>query len=600
MARMARAQPDEKNLFREHRATRLRAGTRRLATTLALLGAVATPCARLTAQAPPAAPATQDTTILYRALDLESAGRNREAADLFRRGLHTTGAETALLGLERVYAELGISDSLLAPLDTLLAANPRETTYRAVQLRTLQGLGREIELRRAFEDWVKADPKAPAPYRTYARILLDRNQAAAADTVIGRARQSLGGSNGLYLEIAQLRAAQGQWVESAHAWRVALDSADYLQQAASYALAPAPTNVRPQIREIFLATPVDVPARRALAQLESVWGSPADGWAALRDLPVDSTSADAWAEFAQAAEAQERWSLARDAYEAALRWRPSAELAFHAATSALNSGDPAAAIRLAPLSLAPDSTTAARRFVPLHARALALQGRPAEAERLVARYDKWITPGEHEALTRTIAWGWVRCGDMSHARQALSAAGPAADSSDAAGWLALYDGDLRSARALLRAGTENTPELALALGLVARISADTAPGIGAAFLSLARGDTTGAAQKFADAADHTPSAASLLLLTAAQLRNARHDDTTAMSLWKRIVETWPKSPEAPQAELAWARALRGRGDDASAVAHLEHMILTYPESALLPQARRELELARKSVPELAR
>jgi hypothetical protein len=32
------------------------------------------------------------------------------------------------------------------------------------------------------------------------------------------------------------------------------------------------------------------------------------------------------------------------------------------------------------------------------------------------------------------------------------------------------------------------------------------------------------------------------------------------------------------------------------VKHLEHLILTYPESAMVPQARREMELARRTVP----
>ena len=45
-----------------------------------------------------------------------------------------------------------------------------------------------------------------------------------------------------------------------------------------------------------------------------------------------------------------------------------------------------------------------------------------------------------------------------------------------------------------------------------------------------------------------------------------------------------------------AGLLRRRGDATAAVAHLEHLILTYPQSALVPQARRELELARGTVP----
>src|SRR5439155_2307813 len=129
-----------------------------------------------------------------------------------------------------------------------------------------------------------------------------------------------------------------------------------------------------------------------------------------------------------------------------------------------------------------------------------------------AAYDRFLSPGAHNSLTRTIAWGWVRTGDMSRARAALAATGVEGDSSDAAGWLALYEGNLKAARGLLRGGTESSPELALALGLIARFKADSAPLIGKAFLALARGDSAGAAARFVQAAETTPTVRSLLLL----------------------------------------------------------------------------------------
>jgi thioredoxin-like negative regulator of GroEL len=60
-----------------------------------------------------------DTMAFYRAMELEAAGKYKEAAPLFRSVLRTPAGVNALLGLERVYAELGWSDSLVAPLDTL-------------------------------------------------------------------------------------------------------------------------------------------------------------------------------------------------------------------------------------------------------------------------------------------------------------------------------------------------------------------------------------------------------------------------------------------------------------------------------------------------
>ena len=88
----------------------------------------------------------------------------------------------------------------------------------------------------------------------------------------------------------------------------------------------------------------------------------------------------------------------------------------------------------------------------------------------------------------------------------------------------------------------------------------------------------------------------LMLNAAARINAARHDESAAIALWQRIVADYASAPEAAEAELEWARALRRKGDTAAAVQHLEHMILTYPRSALVPQARRELDLARQSVP----
>ncbi len=555
--------------------------------------ALGVPRARLCAQAQQSA----DTMAFYKALDLEAAGKYRDAAPLFRSALHTPAGTNALLGLERVYAEIGWLDSLLAPLDTLIASAPTEETYRTVQLRTLQTLGRDADLRASFERWVRDLPSSPAPYREYSRLLLQRNQTAAADSVLARANAVLGTTKDLKLEIAQARAAQGQWVESAQAWREALRGADYLEQGAAYALAPTPSAMRVQVRAVFLAPPVEVAARRALADLETTWGSPADGWDALKDMPADSAAAEAWSEFAKQAESEERWTIAREALEAALRWRRTPELSLRAATAAINVGDAAAALRLAPLSDANgDSALAAREYLPVQARALAALGRPADAERLVDSYDKFLAPGARAQLTRTIAWGWVRIGDMAKARASLAATGVEGDSSDAAGWLALYDGNLKAARTLLRGGTESTPELAAVLGLIARLKVDSAPAIGHAFLSLARGDSAGAVTQLLAAADSTPGGRSLLLATAAQVQLARRNDADAIALWKRILDGDGDTPEAPEAELEWARLLHRKGDSAGATTHLEHLILTYPQSALVPQARRELDQLQSATP----
>lgn len=548
---------------------------------------------RIVAQSAPAA----DSSAFYRALDLEGAGKYREAAALFRQSLHGPSGVSALLGLERAYHELQITDSLLGPLDTLIRANPKEAIFRSALLRSLQSLGRQEELAAAFERWVSDDPRSAAPFREYARLLLQNGQARRADSVLARARLQLGGSGDLQLEIAQTYAAMGQWEKSAAAWRLALGNASYLEQAAAYALTPAPLPARDSIRARFFAPPVLVAARRALATLEAAWGTPANGWLALRDLPPDSAAAAAWLDFAQRAEAEERWTHAREALTNVLKWRHTPEVALRASVAALNSGDPGGALALAPLtSGGMDSARVARTLLPVHVRALAALGRPASAERLVDSYGRWLTPTSRAQLARSIAFGWVRIGDMTRARGALTVAGPDADSSDAAGWLALYSGDIKTARRLLRAGGDASPELALALGLVARVKGDTVVAIGQAFLKLARGDTAGAATAMVETAAQLPDVASLLLYTAGQLRLAIRDEQNAIPLWQRVVEQYAMSAEAPSAELEWARALRRRGDAGGAVQRLEHLILTYPQSALVPQARRDLEQVRQAIP----
>lgn len=540
--------------------------------------------------------AENDSLAFFRALDLEGQNKYREAAILFRQSLRGPSRVSALLGLERSYAELQWADSLLAPLDTLIRIEPREPVYRAILLRTLATLGREQEMHAAFERWVSDIPREVTPYREYARLLLQRGQAQRADSVLLRARMHVA-SGDLNLELAQARAAMGQWDASAQAWRAALAPAPYLEQAAAYALTPAPSSSRDSIRARFFAPPLLVAARRTLGTLESAWGSPANGWLALRDLPADSASAAAWLDFAQRAEAEERWTHAREALSAVLRWRPLPDGALRAAIAALNSGDPGGALDLAPLTGGgADSTRVARTLLPVHVRALAALGRPATAERLVADYERWLTPTNRAALARSIAFGWVRVGDMSRARGALTVAGPDADSSDAAGWLALYAGDIRTARRLLRSGGDASPDLALTLAIVARVKEDSVPQLGHAFLTLAKGDTALAATALVESADRLPDAASILLYTAGQLRAVVKDEPQAIALWKRVVEQYAMSAEAPAAELEWARALRRRGDATTATQRLEHLILTYPQSALVPQARRDLELLRSNIP----
>lgn len=188
----------------------------------------------------------------------------------------------------------------------------------------------------------------------------------------------------------------------------------------------------------------------------------------------------------------------------------------------------------------------------------------------------------------------MRAGEVEKAKAALAGAS-GDDDEEVSGWIALFEGDLTRARAGLRRPADATPDVVTAMALLGRTRGETGRVAGAAFLALARGDTATAAQRFERAADELGDAAPLLLGYAARLWSQRRNDAQAISIWGRIVNSYPISPEAAESDLEWARTLRRKGDLAGATERFEHLILSFPNSALVPQARRELETLRSGV-----
>ena len=547
------------------------------------------------ALAPTPARAQAQPSMPMRALELEQAGKWREALTAYRAAVDES-LTASILGMERVYDQLGKRDSILPLVDSLIVKRPREPMLRIVQLRTLSYLHRDAAAAASFERWVNLAPRDATPYREYARLLLDDGRSASADSVLQRAQRALGSTKDITVELAQLRAATGLWELSAQSWREAMLTSPYLDQAAVFSLFPTPDSARAAVREVFRAPPVQVDSRRALALLEVRWSSPREGWLALRDLPPSDDAAKAWTEFGDEAEASGAWLIARDAFAAALAYKPSRELAVRAANDALSGSDAASAVKLLePFAAATDSESV-RSVLPVRVRALSAMGRAAEAEAVIAANAPRLDSLQRVRLIRMAAWGWVRAGNLAKARAAMGTTPMGEEEDRTMGWISLYEGDLKSARRILKRTSETDPDLLLALALLSRTKVDSAPDVGAAFLSLARGDTTAAATQLVASAPQVPDAAPLMLNAAARIAAVRNDDSTAIALWQRIVADHADSPEAAEAELEWARTLRRHGDSAAAVQRLEHMILTYPRSALVPQARRELDLARQSVP----
>ncbi|HWC73016.1 MAG TPA: hypothetical protein VG454_03690, partial [Gemmatimonadales bacterium] len=229
----------------------------------------------------------------------------------------------------------------------------------------------------------------------------------------------------------------------------------------------------------------------------------------------------------------------------------------------------------------------------------------AVEHRLASDSSAGLSADDREALRLSLARARIARGELDRATTAL-----ADDSSVAAvaqrGWIALYRGDLKSAMDAFRiAGPYATDRAAATdrtamMALLQRVQAPSSPELGAALLTLARGDSTGAVNALRHAAGRLPVQGGRLeiLLLAGQIaaRLGPQQEVTAVALFDEIVRGDGESAAPAAAELEWSRLLIRQGHAADAVPHLEHLILTYPNSAVIPEARRELDRAKGMIP----
>ena len=528
-------------------------------------------------------------SLVVRGFDLESA-QPREALALYRRALAGETLVPALLGMERIFMEAGQGDSLLAPIEMAVRVLPRDGVVRAVQFRTLAALRREDELRIAFRSWARAAPGEPAPFKEYARTLLELGQADAADSVLDVATRAIRDPRDFTAELAQVAAARGRWADAARRWRMALVIEEALVPAAVAALAQAPVAPRDTMREALLATPAAVAPRRALAELELLWGTPRRGWSALADLVPTQETAQAWRSFAESAEERGAPLAARDAWLALHRRQRDPDALLRATVASLDGGDASAALPMAVEAQGLlDPKLALRDALPARLRALAALGRAAEASALVDSVRPSLPAMQLRILEGQLAWGFLRAGDVTRARPLVARM----DDDEASALLAVYDGDLATAREKLAGADASNTLLIVPRTLLARSTVRRAPATGAALALLAKGDSVAAIAALEDAASEVSDAAPFVLALAARVRTARGDVPGAIAAWRHIVTTHVNAPEAAEGDLAWARLALASGDAATATARLEHLILTYRASALVPQARRTLDEARR-------
>lgn len=540
---------------------------------------------------------------LTRAMDAEDKGDRVRAATAYKAVLqqalvvgNTDGNRVAIamLGLERVWAEQGALDSIVPMVRRVLQLRPTDPTAHTVHLRTLVTMGRDDEARTAFIVWRRVAGSDGAPYREYARLLLQQGRALAADSLLSEAARLLGAGGALSGETAQLHVSLGRWYSAAVSYREALIEQPWLETAALFGLQRAPAAARDSIRGVLLADPARLAPRRLLSSLEFGWSEPRRAWQAVATLPADDSTAATWRAFGERAELNESWLVARDAWTAVFDRTGDLESQRRAADAALRAGDAAGALTLvARRGKGADDATRQRALLPIQIAALGEAGRVAEAQRTLDAQSARLDVATREALARPLVAAWLRAGDLVRAKAAMQGT-DLADDDEIAGALALYEGDLVIARKrLVRAATQR-PELVDALGILARTRIDQSPGLGEAFLLLAKRDSANAAARFAQLADSVGAAAPAFLAQAARLSGT----DAAITLWERIVRDHAKSPEAPESLLAWGRALRERGDKTGATSKLEQLLVEYGDSALAPQARRELERLKGQVPPL--
>ena len=528
-------------------------------------------------------------TLLLRALDLEDS-KPRDAAALYRRAFAGESMVPALLGLERVYTNLGMIDSLIPLLRSAIRTEPRSGVIRSIQLRTLSALQKDEDLSLAFRDWVRAVPGEAAPFKEYARILLEAGRSQAADSVLTVATRMVRDPRDFSAELAQVASAQRMWNEAARRWRETLTQTPQLYQAAVFALSQATGAARDSVRTNFAADPVWLPARRVLASLELIWNQPRQAWLAFTGVRTDNEAVTAWKEFADEADARSMPVASRDAWAAIYRQTRDPAMALRAADAALSSGDATTALQLASAAqgaMAPP--LGLRDAVPMRLRALAAMGRADDALALVDSVRPKVVAIQLQLLERELMWAWLRVGDAARARPFVTRL----DEDEATALLAIYDGDLDKARTALRNADASNMLLLQPRALLARTTIPTSTALGAAFTALAKRDTLAALTQLTSITSDVGDAAPLVLAMSARLLTARNDDARAVPIWTRIVTEYATSPEAPEGDLEWARAALRARDGSTAITRLEHLLLTYPTSALAPQARRDLEAAKR-------
>jgi tetratricopeptide (TPR) repeat protein len=551
--------------------------------------------------------------------ELERSGRYADAAGMYLTTLRTDPTNLpALLGLERVLPILSRLPELLPLVQRARERVPENGTLRGLELRVYAGMNELDSLEAAARRWASTAPRSDAPYREWALALADRRMVDEARRVLLLGRRTLGGGAGtLAIELAELEQRIQNWEGAAREWGHAVAAAPDLLPNASSQLSEAPLPQRTRVVAALTSPDAAPRTQRLAAEVLLGWGQATEAWRLLEQSlaagPPSTETATALRRFADLAGAVATPAGHRVRGMALSRWAdlvpsPLAERARAEAVRELLDGGDRVAARAALERLTTDSLAPAEAKSMAEAAlvgVLIADGQLDVAERRLAAESGVLGGDDRAALRMQLARARVTRGELDRAARVLIG-----DSSVAAlaelGWIALYRGDLRGASDAFRAAGPYAGERAAAtertamLALVQQIPDDSLPDLGAALLTLARGDSAGAVTALRRVASRLEprGGRSDVLLLAGQVaaRLGPPQDATAIALFDEIVRAGGPGSAPPAAELEWARVLIRQGRAADAVQRLEHLILSYPGSAFVPEARRELERARGAIP----
>ena len=542
--------------------------------------------------------------------ELERSGKYADAANVYFTTVRTDPTNVpALLGLERVLFVLNRMPELLPLVQRARTRAPENVALRSLEVRAYAHLNQQDSLEAVVRRWAATTPQSDAPYREWGLALGDRRMYDDARRALLIGRRTLGGEGTLAIELAELEQRAGNWEAAAREWARAIAQAHDVAPNAATQLAEAPSVMRDRVLRVLLAPEANRSARRLAAEVLLIWGRPNEAWAAMESTlggrdPETQADLRRFTDLAAGIStpdghrvrglALNRWA---DLLPSPLAERARAE----AVRELLEANDRASARRVLEAHTGAQGVTQVALLQLMIA-----DGQLDAVERRLGTDTGAALPADDRAsLKLALARARIGRGELDRAAAALGN-----DSSVAAiaqrGWIALYRGDLRAATDAFRiagpyAGDRSSAtDRTAMLALLQRVQEPSSPELGAALLTLARGDSAAAVGALRRAAGQLPLQGGRLevQLIAGQVaaRLGPQQEVTAVALFDEIVHAGGDGAAPAAAELEWSRLLIRRGQPADAIPHLEHLILTYPNSAVVPEARRELERARGAIP----